>query len=50
MCKLRVEWQKEKIEELTKERDYLKEQLASGKPYSTQHFLNYSTVEFYYVS
>ncbi|KAG7316724.1 hypothetical protein KOW79_020265 [Hemibagrus wyckioides] len=30
MCKLRVEWQKEKIDELTKERDYLKEQLASA--------------------
>jgi len=38
MCKLTVEWQKEKTEELTKERDYLKEQLASGKPYSTHHF------------
>ncbi|XP_032365929.1 coiled-coil domain-containing protein 106-like, partial [Etheostoma spectabile] len=31
MFKLRVEWQKEKIAELTKERDYLKDQLASGK-------------------
>ncbi|XP_058626594.1 uncharacterized protein DDB_G0280579-like isoform X2 [Onychostoma macrolepis] len=30
MCKLRVEWQKEKIDELTKERDYLKEQLVSA--------------------
>ncbi|XP_056305630.1 coiled-coil domain-containing protein 106-like [Danio aesculapii] len=30
MCKLRVEMQKEKIDELTKERDYLKEQLASA--------------------
>ncbi|KAF4115274.1 hypothetical protein G5714_002763 [Onychostoma macrolepis] len=31
MCKLRVEWQKEKIDELTKERDYLKEQLVSAQ-------------------
>ncbi|XP_056309263.1 coiled-coil domain-containing protein 106-like [Danio aesculapii] len=30
MCKLRVEMQKEKIDELTKERDCLKEQLASA--------------------
>lgn len=30
MCRLRLECQKEKIDELTKERDYLKEQLASG--------------------
>ncbi|XP_032366475.1 coiled-coil domain-containing protein 106 [Etheostoma spectabile] len=30
MFKLRVEWQKEKIAELTKERDYLKDQLASA--------------------
>ncbi|KAI7802686.1 hypothetical protein IRJ41_017134, partial [Triplophysa rosa] len=35
MCKLRVEWQKEKIDELTKERDYLKEQLASGSSQAT---------------
>lgn len=35
MCKLRVECQKEKIDELTKERDYLKEQLASGKSHNT---------------
>jgi len=34
---VRVEWQKEKIDEHTKERDYLKEQLASGKSYNTQH-------------
>lgn len=31
MCKLKLEWQKDKIDELTRERDYLKEQLASGK-------------------
>ncbi|GAA6091691.1 homeotic protein female sterile-like [Tachysurus ichikawai] len=30
MCKLRVEWQKEKIDDLTKERDYLKEEMASA--------------------
>ncbi|XP_077100257.1 uncharacterized protein LOC143751565 isoform X2 [Siphateles boraxobius] len=30
MCKLGVEWQKEKNDELAKERDYLKEQLASA--------------------
>ncbi|XP_067284018.1 coiled-coil domain-containing protein 106-like [Pseudorasbora parva] len=30
MLKLKVEWQKDKIDELTKERDYLKEQLASA--------------------
>ncbi|XP_028249824.1 coiled-coil domain-containing protein 106-like [Parambassis ranga] len=30
MCKMRMELQKEKIEELTKERDYLEEQLASA--------------------
>ncbi|KAK2907392.1 hypothetical protein Q8A67_006377 [Cirrhinus molitorella] len=30
MCKLRVEWQKEEIDELTKERDCLKEQLVSA--------------------
>lgn len=49
MCKLRVEWQKEKIDELTKERDYLKEQLVSGKTHNTR-VQNYSTVESYYVS
>lgn len=37
MCKLKIEWQKDKIDELTKERDYLKEQLASGKAHNTQH-------------
>lgn len=31
MCKLKADWQQEKINELTKERDYLKEQLAAGK-------------------
>ncbi|RXN04372.1 coiled-coil domain-containing protein 106-like [Labeo rohita] len=31
MYKLRVEWQKDKTDELTKERDYLKEQLASAQ-------------------
>ena len=36
MCKLKVEQQKEKIEELIKERDYLKEQLAAGKSPYTQ--------------
>nr|XP_055044890.1 coiled-coil domain-containing protein 106-like [Misgurnus anguillicaudatus] len=30
MCKLKIDWQKDKIDELTKERDYLKEQLASA--------------------
>ncbi|KAF5891532.1 coiled-coil domain-containing protein, partial [Clarias magur] len=30
MCKMRLECQKEKIDELTRERDYLKEQLASA--------------------
>ncbi|XP_054602655.1 coiled-coil domain-containing protein 106 isoform X2 [Nothobranchius furzeri] len=29
ICKMKLEWQKEKIDELTKERDYLKEQLAA---------------------
>ncbi|KAL1252240.1 hypothetical protein QQF64_020036 [Cirrhinus molitorella] len=29
MCKLRVEWQKEKIDELTKERDYFKRATVS---------------------
>ncbi|KAF5904394.1 coiled-coil domain-containing protein, partial [Clarias magur] len=29
ICKMRLECQKEKIDELTRERDYLKEQLAS---------------------
>lgn len=43
MCQLRVELQKEKIDELTKEREYLKEQLASGKSPYTQ----YSTVGSY---
>lgn len=37
MCKLKVELQKEKIDELIKERDYLKEQLASGKSLYTQY-------------
>ncbi|XP_028272708.1 coiled-coil domain-containing protein 106-like, partial [Parambassis ranga] len=37
MCKMRMELQKEKIEELTTERDYLKEQLASGKSPNTQY-------------
>ena len=35
MCKKKMEWQNEKIEELTKERDFLKEQLASGKSPNT---------------
>ncbi|XP_034541956.1 coiled-coil domain-containing protein 106-like [Notolabrus celidotus] len=30
VCRMRIEWQQEKINELTKERDYLKEQLASS--------------------
>ncbi|XP_056460123.1 uncharacterized protein DDB_G0280579-like isoform X3 [Gadus chalcogrammus] len=30
MCKKKMEWQNEKIEELTKERDFLKEQLVSA--------------------
>ncbi|CAI5682983.1 unnamed protein product, partial [Oreochromis niloticus] len=30
ICKMRLEWQKDKIDELTKERDYLKEQLAAS--------------------
>lgn len=35
MCKQQMEWQKEKIQELTKDRDFLKEQLASGKSPNT---------------
>ncbi|CAL8406633.1 unnamed protein product [Arctogadus glacialis] len=35
MCKNKMEWQNEKIEELTKERDFLKEQLVSGKSPNT---------------
>ncbi|XP_003460172.1 E3 ubiquitin-protein ligase RBBP6-like [Oreochromis niloticus] len=30
ICKMRLEYQKDKIDELTKERDYLKEQLAAS--------------------
>ena len=30
-AKMKIEFQQDKINELTKERDYLKEQLASGK-------------------
>ncbi|CAI5661303.1 unnamed protein product [Oreochromis niloticus] len=30
ICKMSLEWQKDKIDELTKERDYLKEQLAAS--------------------
>ncbi|KAL3987801.1 hypothetical protein ACER0C_014916 [Sarotherodon galilaeus] len=30
ICKMRLEWQKDKIDELTKERDYLKKQLAAS--------------------
>ncbi|KAJ0037206.1 hypothetical protein NL108_018672 [Boleophthalmus pectinirostris] len=30
LCKMRMEWQNDKIEELTTERDYLKEQLAAA--------------------
>ena len=40
MCKLKVELQKDKIDELIKERDYLKEQLATGtSPYTKEKFL-----------
>ena len=35
MCMLKADWQQEKIDELTKERDYLKEQLAAGKSEDT---------------
>ena len=35
MCKLKADWQQERIDELTKERDYLKEQLAAGKSEDT---------------
>ena len=31
LYKLKAGWQQEKIDELTKERDFLKEQLATGK-------------------
>lgn len=37
MCHLKSELQKEKIDELIKERDYLKQQLASGKCPYTQY-------------
>lgn len=37
MCQLKLELQKEKIDELIKERDYLKQQLASGKSPYTQY-------------
>lgn len=48
MCQLRVEVLKDKVEELTKERDYLKEQLAAGKFHYTQFKSNFSTLGSYF--
>lgn len=35
LYKLKAGWQQERIDELTKERDFLKEQLAAGKSKDT---------------